>query len=217
VPDTGANGTETGQSTVSVHKYGCGQEYPESGSVDDWRLACSNSQSGSGYEFTLIDNAGYSETLTTDESGTVSWTGTPFGELSFTETPAPGYRTGTVFCGSAQPGTEPDPVTPEAVQDGKTSGFDRQDGYNVVCAWFNIPAQPATIHIYKYFCDPGYDESSLSKEHLEGYCSPKANVSFEAYGSSGDSYSDVTDVSGHLFWEDVPYSVYDLYESEREG
>ena len=140
---------------VEFVKYVCAADFPyTTASYEDYIGACTETVPG--VQYNVTHESGYSSSKATDAQGVVSWTTIPAGLTSFYEVPGPGYQPLAVYCSQSQiGGTETGPFQGydlDAVDYHIEIGV--QDGYRLVCHWFNLEVDTGDILIKKYLCPP---------------------------------------------------------------
>ena len=178
------NAIDTG-STVSVTKYDCpeGTGYEED---DAWYQAnCTATMAD--VPFTLTHSEGQAMG-TTDASGEVQWADVPLGPFSLQEIIPTGYGDPVVICGMSA-------FSNGAIYDGFPLRVEAEGGYvastleipntSYFCFWYNIPAGPGEVTIYKFTCPAGYDVHAGNADPLTECSAGTNGVTYTATGPNG--------------------------------
>ncbi len=172
-------------STITVTKFDCpeGTGYKE----DDAWYQTNCTQAMADIPFTLTHSEGQAMG-TTDASGQVQWTDVPLGPFSLQEQIPVGYGDPVVICGFTA-------YINGAVVDGFPQRVDATGGYvastleipqtSYFCFWYDIPAGPGDLTIYKWNCPPGYDPHAHGADPEQDCTEGVNGVTFMADGPNG--------------------------------
>jgi hypothetical protein len=131
---------------VDVYKSLCPPEFDHAAATtrDEFAQACSERITG--VQFDIAGPNGYARSATSDFGTAFFQEQAPAGTLTITETPAQGQTLVRVFCGEAPYigiGAIPDEWTDYA--DATQVEFDLTQGYQLVCEWYNVSTEGASL------------------------------------------------------------------------
>ncbi len=200
--------------TVVVNKWIC----PEGTAIDHdaaW-YATNCAQPHQGVDFTLTHGTG-SVPGTTDASGQVNWAGLPLGPFSIQEHIPTGYDEPVVFCASVGE-TMLTLAGRVETHGGYLEASLTADAKTYSCSWYNIPAGPNSITIYKYTCPAGYDPSTWGV-NPEVDCEEGPNgITFSVAGAATGIQSDTGDAIPYAVqFGELPNGTYTVTEEVPEG
>jgi hypothetical protein len=198
-------------STVTVNKFYCpeGTGYEE----DDGWYQENCTEYHEGVQFKLTHSEGV-EFGNTDGNGQVMWDGVPMGPFSIQEYIPEGYGDPVVICGMTA-------MVNGAIADGFPQRVDAPGGYleseiglpntDYFCFWYNIPAGPGEITVFKYTCPEGYDVHAWNADPMEDCTEGTNGVTFTLDGMGYTSQSDTGDSIQYAVYfgglEPGPYTV----------
>ncbi len=198
-------------STVTVNKFHCpeGTGYEED---DAWyQENCTEYHEGVQFKLTHDDGDVFG---ITDGNGQVMWDGVPMGPFSIQEYIPGGYGDPVVICGMTA-------MVNGAIADGFPRRVEAPGGYleaeiglpntDYFCFWYNIPAGPGEITIFKYICPEGYDVDAWDADPTEDCTEGTNGVTFTLNGMGYASQSDTGDRVQYAVYfgglEPGPYTV----------
>jgi hypothetical protein len=207
--------------TVTIYKYFCPEEYEFDyyGAELEYLQEYCEGYEGDDVEFELYhDGTGESVTRST-EDGVAYWDDVPGGDLTITEYGWDGYGEPLVYCDVYYPWDEQEPLYERYEVDGTAISGYLEQGYHLVCLWFNIPEyeDDGYVVVKKWVCPEGYDYYELSLDELYEYCDEVfAHVDFHlVYGEEDDE--EETDSNGEATWDELAPGYYGLYEEIPDG
>ncbi|MEZ4529525.1 MAG: hypothetical protein R2855_00725 [Thermomicrobiales bacterium] len=185
---------------VTVKKYLCGPEYPDTVVIDDWRAACTNPEPG--VTFDLTHAGGLTASETTGADGIVSFRVLP-GDIYIQPTPPHSLANGYAWCGAAPAGAEPAYVNAGRLNAGEPSMplSDVDPSLVYSCEWFTVPMATTGkaaddgghVTILKWRCPDDFDPSGKSYEELRVACpTPQEGVVIAVYYPTGAPFTALT-------------------------
>lgn len=186
--------------TITIRKFLCGPDSPDSVVVENWRQTCPQPQAG--VTFSAEQIGGNVTTGTTDESGIVTLRVQP-GDVLLQTAPPDALDDGYTWCGAGDGESEPTYVNAGRVNAGEPSVplSNIQPSLSYTCDWFTVPTDsPQTmtdgegyVEVLKWRCPQGYDPAGSSFDQLRAACAtPQPGVTIAVYYPSGESFTQST-------------------------
>lgn len=186
--------------TITIEKYLCGPDFPETVVVEDWRTACPDPHPG--VTFNAEQSGVEIATETTGDDGIVSFQVLP-GDVDIQPASPDALGNGYAWCGAGAEGATPTYVNAGRLSPGETgmplSNVNPSLVYS--CDWFTVPLEDTpkmaedsgNVVVLKWRCPAGFDAAGATLEQLRATCpTPQPGVTIGVSYASGDSFTGQT-------------------------